>query len=130
VRIGVDRADVPPVGVLLAIFVSKREGLHGVGLGQPRQQVVAEVVPAAAVGGVPLELLEQEVGGEAVDAHRGQGQRGVGWIGGRIGHLFAEAADAARPIDLHRAELAGFLPPHGQRPDGDVRPARLVGLDQ
>ena len=128
--VGVERADVPPVGVPLAVLVAKREGLHAMRVDQPWQEVVAEVVAAAAVVGIEPELLEEEVGRKAVDAHRGEGPGRIGAIGGRIGHLFAEAANTARSVYLHRAKLGRLLAGHRQRPHGDISAAGLMGVDE
>ncbi len=55
--------------------------------------------------GVVAELLEQEPGGEDVDAHRGQAVLGI--AGDRLGirRLLLEADDPAVVVDLHHAEL-------------------------
>ena len=31
-EVGIDRADIPPVGITLSIFVAKRKGMHSVGM--------------------------------------------------------------------------------------------------
>ena len=100
------------------------------GLDQPRQDVVAKVVTAAPVVGVEPELLEEEVGREAVDAHRGQRLAGIGRIRRRVGHLLAEAAHAARAVHGHRAKLGGLDAGDRQRGHGHVGAALLVGGDQ
>ena len=41
-------------------------------LHQIRDQVLAEVAAGVRVGGVAAQLVEQELGGEHVDAHAGQ----------------------------------------------------------
>ena len=56
------------------------------------------------------KLLEEEAGGEDVDAHRGQavllGSPGIGFGDGR---LLLEADDPVVRVDLHHAELPGRL---------------------
>ena len=128
--IGVDRADVAPVGVAFAVLVAEREGVHGMRADHSREDVVAEVVAAERIGRVAAELFEEEVGGETIDAHRRQRQVRRAGHRRRVGHLLAKLADPARRIDLHRAELGGRRPRHRQRADRDVGPARLVGIDE
>ena len=57
--------------------------------------VAAEVVAAAVPRGVAAELLEEEPGGEDVDAHRGQAVVRVAGDRLRLGRLLLEADDAA-----------------------------------
>ena len=113
--VGVQRAHVPPVGVLLAVLVEERVGEDAMGLDHRRDHVAAEVVLAAVPRGVQAELLEEEAGGKDVNPHRGQGMVRV--AGHRLGllRLLLEAEHAVLRVDLHDAEL---LRPRGDRPAG------------
>jgi len=112
--VGVDGADVAPVGrrAGLALDAALGEAVgvdRGPLLDQVREDVLAEVVRAVAVGGVALELLEQEVAVEHVDAHGGE--RGVGppGHGRRVPGLLDEVQDPVVVVDVHHAEAAGLL---------------------
>lgn len=61
------------------------------------------------VGGVAVEFLEQQAGGENIVAHRGEAHIGIAGHGGRVGRLLVEAGDAAVVAALDDAELLGFL---------------------
>jgi hypothetical protein len=128
--IGVDRAHVAPVGVALAILVAKRKRLHAVRVDRLGENVVAEVVPAPAVVGVAPQLLEEEGGRKAVDAHRRQRHPGHVEERGGIGHLLPKRPHLPGAVHFHRAEFARLGHGHGQRADRHVGPALLVGVDQ
>ncbi len=58
--VGVQRAHVAPVGVLLAVLVEEREGEDAVRVDHRRDDVAAEIVLAVGPRGVEAELLEEE----------------------------------------------------------------------
>ena len=92
--VGVDRADVAPVGVLLAVLVEKRKRLHAAIANHRGDDVPAEVVRAIGQRRVFAQLVEQKVGVEHVNAHRRQAVLRIAGNRLRLGRLFLEADDA------------------------------------
>ena len=57
---------------------------------------------------VALQCVDQELGFEDIDAHRGQGHIGLARHRRRILRLFEEGQDLVRLVDVHHAEAGGF----------------------
>ena len=91
-------------------------------------QVLAEVAARADVLGVAAQEVEQELGLEDVDAHRGQRHLRVAGNAGRIGRLLEEGDDAVVVVDMHHAEAPRLLARHLEAADGDVGAALDVLL--
>ena len=100
--VGVERADVAPVAASLEL--GPGVGVDLARAGEERQDVVAEVVRRVPIRGIPLEALDQEIGVEEVDAHRGQRTVRVSGHRPRLGRLLVEAHDALVGVDVDDAE--------------------------
>ena len=129
-EIGVQRAHVAPVGVLLAVLVAERKGEHAVRVDDRGNDVAAEIVDAARPRGVEAQLLEQEPGGEDVDAHRGEDVLVVAGDGLGHGRLFLEADDPLMIVDFDDAEVPRLAGRRAQGTDGQVGLVGLVEIHQ
>src|SRR5262249_53256852 len=70
-KIGVEGADIAPVGRLLAVLIAERIGEDTRVAQHPRNDVLAKVVAARLLPrSILKEQLVHRVGGEHVDAHR------------------------------------------------------------
>src|SRR4051812_18314890 len=58
-EVGVERADVPPVGVALAVLVTEGKGEHAVRADRGRNDVAAEIAPRARNVRITAQLFEQ-----------------------------------------------------------------------
>src|SRR5690606_24981081 len=93
--VGVERANVTPVGVVLAVLVTEGERVHPVRVDHRGNDVPPEVVGAAAPRSVDAQLLEQEPGVEDVNAHRRQAVLVVAGDRLGVGRLFFKTDDPA-----------------------------------
>ena len=82
--------------------------------------ILAEVVVGSHVRRIADQLLDQELGGEHVDAHGGERDIRAARHRLRIGRLFDEADDAAGAVHVHHAEAAGLVQRHLDAADGEV----------
>ena len=71
--------------------------------------VLAEIVRRMGIGGVALELFDQEFGVEDVDAHAAQRRVRLAGHRRRRGGLFQEGQDAVFRVHVHDAEALGLL---------------------
>lgn len=78
--------------------------------------VLAEVAARGRVGGVAAQRIEQELGVEDVDAHRGEGEIRLVGNGRRVGRLLDEGDDLVLVVDMHDAEADRFHARHFQQP--------------
>ena len=70
--------------------------------------------------GVAAQQVDEELGAEDVDAHRGQRHVGLAGDAGRVGRLLDEGGDPVLVVDVHDAEADGLHPRHLEAADGDV----------
>ncbi|CCC96390.1 protein of unknown function [Azospirillum baldaniorum] len=111
--IGVDGADVAPVGLRL---MAVQDGRLGEVVGHhPRpaghqmgDDVLAEVARRAGIVEVALQLVVEELRVEDVDAHAGQRLVRVSRHRRRVGGLLDEVDDALRLVHMHDAEAGGL----------------------
>ena len=66
------------------------------------------------------ELVEQQAGGEDVDAHAGERRIRLVRHAGRVGGLLEEISDAVAGVNRHDAEAARLQPRHLDAADRDV----------
>ena len=97
----------PPLGAAPQVV-----GQHALLGDDARDDVLAEVVHAAAHLLVAAQLGNQVVGIEQVDAHAGIGLVGAARHARRIGRLFQEFGDGAVVVDADHAEGGGLLARH------------------
>ncbi|PAV92443.1 hypothetical protein WR25_20465 [Diploscapter pachys] len=106
--IGVDRADVAPIGggLLAGAHAACREAvrLRLAVLDEVRNDVLAEIARGARRVGVAAQLFDQELRAEDVDAEAGERDVGLARDRRRIGRLFDEVDDPVGLIDVHHAE--------------------------
>ena len=111
---GGDGADVAPIGLELvgveALVVRKQLG----------DDVATEVMRGVGILSVLLQGLDEEVGGEDVDAHGSEVALG-------LLRLLHELEDAALVVAVHDAEAGSVLPRHRHDGDGEVGVVGLVG---
>ena len=82
--------------------------------------VLAEVAARSWRRSVAVELLDQELCVENVDAHARQGQVRVAGHGRRVFRLLEERDDAVVILDMHDAEAGRFLARHFHAADRHV----------
>ena len=110
--------------VALEIVGVERGAVHHGG-----QNVAPEVVAAALVGRIIVELADQSVVGEDVVAHGGEHAFGIARNARRVGVLLVEAGDAAVRRRLDDAELDRQATVHRNGRHGGFGSARGVELD-
>ena len=70
--VGIEGADIPPIGHGFLVFVLEPEGMHIKPGDDAGDDVFAEVVRAVFSGGIFKKQLEQSRCGEHINAHRGE----------------------------------------------------------
>ena len=68
-EVGIERADIAPVGILFSVLVTKGKGEDAMRIDDRRNDIPAEIMRTVRIGRIPAELFEQESGREDVDAH-------------------------------------------------------------
>ncbi len=123
--IGVDRADIAPIGLLLMLRADAacRETVRHrpAMLDDIGDEIAAEIVLRGFVGGILAQQIGEEFGAENIDAHRGEGEFGIAGDARRIGGLFDEGDDAIHLVDMHHAEAGRLAPRHFEAADRDIR---------
>src|SRR5271170_150995 len=120
--VGLDGADIAPVGFFFFIFVAKIVGKDAMLFDDARDDVFAEIVIRFGIFGVGDQDGNEQLGIEKIDAHGGvhfvrMNARALGF-----GGLFFEADDAPVFIGFDDAETAGsFLRRNFESGDGNVR---------
>ena len=127
--IGVERADIAPVGVGLTVHVLELMREDSERADHAGDDVLAEVVVALGARGVLAEKLVHGASGEHVNAHRRQGVGRVARHRQRVGRLFLEADDAALAVYLQDAEAGRLFDRHRQAADSQIRVALDVRAD-
>ena len=118
--VGVDGADVAPVGFFFFIFVAKIVGVDAMIFDQARDDVLAEIVPGIGVFGIGDQGGQEHLSIEKVDAHGGVDFVGMQARRFRIFWFFLEADDAPVAIGFDHAETSGgFLGGDFEGGDGD-----------
>src|SRR5277367_3395034 len=124
--VGLDGADITPVGFFFFIFVAEIVGEDAMLFDDARDDVLAEIVFGGGIFGVGDQDGNEQLGIEKIDAHGGvhfvrMNARTLG-----VGGFFLEADDAPVFVGLEDAETAGsFLGRDFEGGDSDVR----TGLD-
>ena len=127
VEIGIDRPQVPPVAPVACAGSGKLvlpEVVHICGpfAHQPGDDIAAYAVPAAIVGCVLPQRLDQHVRVEHVDAHGRERLVRLARAARRVGGLFQEHLNAvAAGCGLHHAEVRRLRPRHRDRCDRNPR---------
>jgi hypothetical protein len=124
--IGVDGADVAPIGRFLLVFIAEAVGEDAIFLDDARKNILAEIVRGRRVFSVRDENRDEELRVEQIDAHRGVRLVGMNARGLGLGGLLFESNDAPLLVSFNNAEFPGGVGRiHFNRGDGDVG----AGLD-
>ena len=110
--IGIERADIAPIflDLLARTNGARREEMRDgfAMLDDIGDDIAAEIALAVGIVRIAAQLLEQELGGEDVDAHGGERDVRLARHGRRIGRLFQKAGDLALVVNMHDAEGGGL----------------------
>src|ERR1700691_5496827 len=124
--VGLDGADIAPVGFLFFIFVAEIVGEDPVLFDDARNDVLADIVFGGGIFGVGDQYRNQKLCVEKIDTHGGVHFFGMDARALGVGGFFLETADAPVFIGFEDAETAGgFLRRYFEGGDGDV----CAGLD-
>src|SRR5277367_1432811 len=128
--VGLDGADIAPVGFFFFIFVAKIVSEDAMLFDDARNDVFAEVVFGIWIFGVGDQNGHEQLRIEKIDAHRGvhffrMDARALG-----VGGFFLEADDAPVLVGFEHAKTAGSLLGRDfERGDGDIRAGFNVLLE-
>ena len=127
VVIRIERAHIAPVECLLLVLVHKAVGHHLFLAQQMRQDVVAKVVLRAGVLGIGDQRLEQHLGVEDINAHRGIHRVGIERRPERgRQRLLLETENLSRLSHLDNAQLPALFRRNRQRGQRDLGVGLLV----
>src|ERR1039458_2971702 len=132
--VGLDGADITPVGDGVFGLAGNAVGLEVVGIdgsvvGELGQDVPAEIVMTVGVFRVGLEQIQKSGRRKDVVAHRGVDPAGIDGHGGRVGVLFVKGQDASLLVGLNDTEFRGVLSGKGVGGDGHFRVPSYVEID-
>ena len=125
--VGVEGADVPPIGNGFTVLVAEAIGAHAHLLDHAGDDILAEIVIAIRAGGVLAKQLIHRPGGEHVNPHRRQAMVGVVGDGDRLLGFLQKAKDLILSIDLHETETGAVARRRPPSPDGQEAPRRHPG---
>src|SRR5580658_8391837 len=119
--VGLDGADIAPVGFFLFIFVAKIVGEDAVLFDDARNDVFAEIMFGVGVFRVGDQDGNEQLRIEKIDAHGGVHFVGMDARTLGVGGFFLEADDAPVLVGFEHAETSGgFLGRDFEGGDGDV----------